>query len=111
MNDDQRHENFLCLKMHIHLLENFPLTEDRLDAYKRFYRMIRGNFPDMEIVNLENQERRFRSATREAELCMRSLDREFNANVYCTLLRLIVFIVDDLTDYDDLTRMMESFGL
>ena len=97
--------------MHIHLLENYPLTEDRLEAYKSFYRMIRGNFPDMQIVNMENQERRFRSATGEAELCMQSLDREFNAEVYCKLLRLILFIVNELTDYDELTRMMESIGL
>ena len=96
--------------MHIDLLENYPLTEDRLEAYKKFYRVIRDHFPNLELVNQENQEMKFRQATKEGEMYMKQLDNEFNAELYLYLLRVIMFIVEELTEYYDLTDMLDSLS-
>lgn len=104
------HKNYECLKMHVELLENYPLTEDRLDAYKKFYRVIRDHFPNLELVNQENEEMRFRQATKEGEMCMQKLDADFHPAVYLQLLRIIMFIVDELTEYYALTDMLDSLS-
>jgi hypothetical protein len=111
MDDDPRRENYMCLNIHIELLENYPLTEDRLEAYKSFYRMIREHFPDMRNVNPECQDSQVRRAATMGDAYMKMLDNEFTPEVYLYLLKLIRIIVDRLTADEELDGMMSMLSM
>jgi hypothetical protein len=97
--------------MHIELLENYPLTEDRLEAYKKFYRVIRDHYPNLELVNQENQSHQFRQAAMEGERLMLTLDDDFVAELYLQLLHILEYIVDELHENDVLDDMLNDMSL
>ena len=110
MDDKQKYDNFTRVKRHIAMLETTPLTEDKLQQYKSFFRRLRDAFPNLTIVNMENQDVDLRQAAVQGETYMQILEYEFDPNVYLQLLHKILFIVNRLVADDELAVMMGSMG-
>lgn len=108
MNDQEKCENFMRLKRHIVMLETTRLTEDKLQSYKAFFRLIRNEYPDLRLVNLESQDVFVRAAAIQGETYMQILENEFDPLIYLELLRCMDIILERLFEDDELADLMAS---
>ena len=104
--NDQRHQNYVRIGQHVNELESCPLTEDRLEKYKRYFNEIRDHFPDLRLVNTDLQDRRFRAAAVQGETYMQLLEQEFDHKVYLQLLYVLKYMVECTFEEDELTKLM-----
>jgi len=109
--DIEKYQNYVRVKRHIHMIETTTLTEDKLQCYSSFFRNIREQFPDLRVMNLENDSRYLRIAALQGETYMQILEQQFDSTVYLQFLKVIQFMLESLFEEDELNKMMNTLGL
>jgi hypothetical protein len=108
--DYQKYQNYQRILQHIQMLKTMPLTEDRLEEYKKYFRVMRCMFPDCRMIDEHNTDPKFRSIANSLEANMEYLEFEFDASIYLQALTQICEMVNYKNEDDVLVNMMRSMG-